>query len=76
MRVFAVGCTHNRHNELNVPDVDMIIHTGDAVSSIDPYRNLKEMNDFLLWFSTLPIKHKVYVPGNHCTSMNLSLIHI
>jgi hypothetical protein len=44
----------------------MIIHAGDCANSRHLQVNQKETEDFLDWYSSLNIKHKILVPGNHC----------
>jgi Icc-related predicted phosphoesterase len=58
--------THTYHNLLDVPeDIDMVIHSGDATNPKNPYLSEDEMQNFIYWYSLLPIKHKVFVAGNH-----------
>jgi Icc-related predicted phosphoesterase len=52
----------------------MVIHSGDATNPRDPYKNEVEMRDFIDWYSLLPIKHKLYVAGNHDTSIERNFI--
>jgi Icc-related predicted phosphoesterase len=42
-----------------------VIHSGDATNPKDPYLSEDEMQNFIYWYSLLPIKHKVFVAGNH-----------
>ena len=61
--IFAFSDTHGNHRKLQVPEnVDIVICAGDAVED-----NLvgDEYDDFIEWFSTLPCKWKIFVPGNH-----------
>lgn len=61
MKIVAISDTHNRHEELTIPDGDVFIHAGDATNkSSEP-----ELNDFLDWMTALPQKHKIFIPGNH-----------
>ena len=67
--IFAFSDTHGRHRDLRVPEVaDIIICAGDTVED-----NLKggEYDDFIEWFSSLPAKWKIFVPGNHELSFEL-----
>ena len=67
--IFAFSDTHGNHRRLQVPeDADIIICAGDAVED-----DLKggEYNDFISWFSSLPAKWKIFVPGNHELSFDL-----
>lgn len=53
--------THGRHRDLEVPEGDVFVHSGDALY----YGSAKELADFLSWLRELPHRHKIYVPGNH-----------
>ena len=69
LTIFAFSDTHGSHRCLQVPeDADIIICAGDAVED-----NLvgDEYDDFIEWFSALPCKWKIFVPGNHELSFEL-----
>lgn len=64
MRVMALSDTHGKHELLNLEDffgIDMIMHSGD-ISNIGNYL---EVERFLKWYHELPVKHKVFILGNH-----------
>lgn len=68
-KIFAFSDTHGVHRDLRVPEeADIIICAGDAVED-----DLKggEYDDFIEWFSSLPTKWKIFVPGNHELSFEL-----
>ena len=72
--IFAFSDTHGIHRELQVPEnVDIVNCAGDAVED-----NLvgDEYDDFIEWFSALPCKWKIFVPGNHELSFELGQAHI
>lgn len=74
--IWHISDTHGHHNQLKVPEeIDIVIHSGDASNFKDPYRNESEMHSFLTWFSALPVPHKIFVAGNHDTSIEKGLIH-
>jgi Icc-related predicted phosphoesterase len=76
MRIWHISDTHGHHKQLVVPkNIDMVIHSGDASNYKDPYRNEAEMRDFVSWMYKLPIEHKVFVAGNHDTSVEKGLVH-
>jgi len=76
MKTLFISDTHGYHNQLLIEDnTEMIIHSGDAANYKDPYRNLSEMRDFLNWFEALPIKYKIFVAGNHDSSVEQKLIN-
>ena len=75
-KIWHISDTHAHHKQLKVPkDIDIVIHSGDASNYKDPYRNEKEMHSFLTWYSSLDIPHKIFVAGNHDTSIEKGLIH-
>lgn len=61
MRIVCISDTHNRNEQIVIPDGDLLIHSGDAtVRGI-----VEEIEHFNYWFSSLPHKHKIFVAGNH-----------
>jgi len=75
MRIWHISDTHTYHNLLEVPtDIDMVIFSGDCSNPKDPYPNEVEVRAFIDWFGDLPIKHKVFVAGNHDTSIEKGLV--
>lgn len=75
MKIWHISDTHGYHDLLKVPDgIDMVIHSGDCSNPRDPYNNEPEVREFIHWFKSLPIKHKVYVAGNHDTSIEKRLV--
>jgi len=76
MRIWHISDTHGHHKQLSVPkDIDVVIHSGDATNYLDPYRNESEMRNFLTWMHNLKIPNKVFVAGNHDTSIEKTLVH-
>lgn len=76
MRVWHISDTHGHHKNLVVPkDIDLVIHSGDSSNFLDPYRNEAEVRDFITWFYNLDIPNKVFVAGNHDTSIEKTLVH-
>lgn len=63
MKIAIISDTHSKHKNLNIPKVDCIIHAGDFTKTI--LNNREETEEFLEWFSSLDIKYKILVPGNH-----------
>jgi Icc-related predicted phosphoesterase len=75
MKIWHLSDTHSFHNLLKVPyDIDMIIHSGDCSNPRDPYNNEPEVRDFIDWFKMIPVKYKIYVAGNHDTSIEKKLV--
>ncbi len=61
MRIVAFADTHQFHDELVVPDGDVVVCAGDVCRGGERL----ELEIFLGWFEKLPHKHKVFVAGNH-----------
>lgn len=62
MRILHLSDTHNQHHLLhNLPNADIIIHSGD----ISENGTTDEVYDFLNWFCDLDYQHKIFVAGNH-----------
>ena len=75
MRIWHISDTHTYHDLLNVPSgIDMVIHSGDCSNPRDPYNNEPEVREFIDWYKELPIPHKIYVAGNHDTSIEKRLV--
>lgn len=65
MKIIHISDTHEKHQKL-MPflegiDADMIVHSGD----VSHFGGKEACINFLEWFSALPFKHKILVPGNH-----------
>ena len=70
MRIWHISDTHTYHRLLEVPtDIDMVIFSGDCSNPIDPYPNEVEVRGFIDWYRTLKIPVKIFVAGNHDTSI-------
>lgn len=75
MKIWHISDTHGFHRQLQIPEgIDLVIHTGDCSNQIDPYQNEHEVKDFLMWYEQVPIPNKIYIPGNHDTSIERKLI--
>lgn len=61
MKFVTISDTHGKHRGLNLPDGDVIIHSGDFCH----YGSDDDMHDFLKWFNELEFKIKILVGGNH-----------
>lgn len=53
--------THGYHRQLEVPDGDLLLHSGDMTNR-GTLPEVEEFNDFL---AGLPHRHKVVIAGNH-----------
>jgi Icc-related predicted phosphoesterase len=75
MKIWHISDTHMNHGQLTIPSgIDMVVHSGDASNYRDPFLNESQLRAFFDWLSLLPIKHKVFVPGNHDTSLERGLL--
>lgn len=75
MRVWHISDTHTYHEQLKIPEeIDMVFFSGDCSNPRDKFENEKEVRNFITWFSLLPIKYKIFVAGNHDTSIEKGLI--
>jgi len=75
MKIWHISDTHTYHYLLKIPeDIDMVIHSGDCSNPRDPYTNEPEVREFIDWYKELPIKYKIYVAGNHDSSIEKKLV--
>lgn len=62
MKILHLSDTHGLHHQIkNLPEADVIIHSGD----ISHNGAESEVLDFLNWYIELPYAHKIFVTGNH-----------
>src|SRR5690625_565574 len=62
MRILHLSDTHNQHKNLgNLPEADLIIHSGDFSFA----GTESEFRDFLKWFLDLNYQYKIFIGGNH-----------
>lgn len=66
MKICAISDTHRRHNDIYVPEADVLVHCGDFTNQ----GTTDELKSFLHWFSSLPHKHKIFICGNHELGMD------
>ena len=77
MNILHISDTHGFHGTFpneRFEGVDMVIHSGDCSNYRDPYRNANEVLDFIEWYKNIPVKYKIYVAGNHDTSIERRLV--
>lgn len=61
MRIVCISDTHDRHDELHIPEGDVLVHAGDATR-----RGTEEqIRAFAAWMGTMNHPHKIFVAGNH-----------
>lgn len=61
MKIVCISDTHNKHQLINIPTGDVIIHAGDLTEAGTKTETL----NFLSWFSSLPHIYKIFIGGNH-----------
>lgn len=75
MRIWLISDTHNKHGFLQVPSgVDMMICAGDVGLTKNPAINANEVLNFIEWIKSVDIPHKVWIGGNHDTSLAAGLV--
>lgn len=77
-KLLIISDTHEKHESLILPSdietYDVLIHAGDASNHRIPALNERGMLDFIDWYAAIPIKNKIYVPGNHDTAFAHKLV--
>jgi len=61
MKFVTISDTHGKHRNLNLPDGDIIIHSGDFCH----YGSHSDLYDFLEWYKELEFEVKILIGGNH-----------
>jgi len=61
LKVVCISDTHGRHRDLQVPEGDILIHSGDFTL----FGRKDHAVDFNSWLGELPHPHKIVVNGNH-----------
>lgn len=77
LKLLHISDTHGFHREFpkeTFDGVDIIVHSGDCSNHKLAVMNIGEVQDFMTWFSNLDIKHKIFVAGNHDTSIEAKKI--
>lgn len=72
MKILHISDTHGFHDdfpEATWKDIDVVVHSGDCSNYADVGRNIYEVHKFLNWYEMVPVKHKIFVAGNHDTSI-------
>jgi Icc-related predicted phosphoesterase len=61
LKFTSISDTHGKHNNLQLPAGDVLIHAGDVSSMGKEY----EVLIFLDWFAKQDYEHKIFIAGNH-----------
>lgn len=61
MRIVCISDTHGLHEQIKLPEGDILLHAGDVSKLGKPY----EIEAFLAWFSQQPFSYKIFIAGNH-----------
>lgn len=61
MKIVALSDTHGKHEQLQVPEGDVLLFAGDCSSRGYEW----EVLSFLKWFAAQPHAHKIMIAGNH-----------
>lgn len=71
MRIVTISDTHNRIDNISIPDGDVLVHSGDFCRR----GSVKEAEEFAKSWLALPHKYKVVIAGNHdfCMQNDLEL---
>ena len=53
MKILHISDTHSKHQLLNLPEADILVHSGDFTFAVAD----DEASDFMNWLGNLPYKH-------------------
>lgn len=67
MRIVLISDTHELHDQVQVPDGDLLIHAGDFTM----HGEFDQIVRFNKWMGSLPHKHKIVIAGNHDRTLEL-----
>jgi Icc-related predicted phosphoesterase len=76
LKLWAISDTHSYHNLLQVPECDIVIFSGDSTNYHDRTTNYQEFENFLFWFDSLKITHKIMIAGNHDATLFYNTFNI
>ncbi len=68
IRLVIISDTHNLHDQIVVPDGDVLVHGGDFTGRGTP-DEIRAFND---WLGTLPHRFRVVIAGNHDWGFQIS----
>ena len=62
MKLVLISDTHSLHDQVEVPDGDVLIHAGDFMNHGTRFH---ELESFVKWWNNQPHSIKILVAGNH-----------
>ena len=65
MQIVAISDTHGKHDQVDIPDCDVLVHAGDFTMA----GTLGEVSKFADWMCALPAAYKIVIAGNHDFAM-------
>ncbi|MFP4135324.1 MAG: metallophosphatase domain-containing protein [Halothece sp.] len=68
MKIVVISDTHNRYQELTIPECDVLIHAGD----ISHAGEIQILDDFVKWARSQRVKETVFIGGNHDSTLQTS----
>jgi len=76
IKIISFSDIHGMSGMLKIEgEYDIAIFSGDAGTYQNPYRNQNSILEFIEWYSSLSnIKHRIWISGNHCTSIEHGLV--
>jgi Icc-related predicted phosphoesterase len=78
MKILHISDTHSNHilfpKDIPWESYDLIIHSGDCSNFRRADLNEAEVWAFIEWYSMVPCKNKIYVAGNHDTSIEKRVV--
>lgn len=77
MKLLHISDTHGFHSRFpqeRFEGIDVVVHSGDCSNHYNTMFNEAEVRSFIDWYSRIPVKHKIYVAGNHDTSIERRMI--
>lgn len=72
LKILHISDTHGFHDRFpteRFDGIDVVIHSGDCSNAINPILNTIEVGKFMKWYKDVPVATKIYVAGNHDTSI-------
>lgn len=77
MKIGVFSDTHSHHRMIDMESVkqyDMLIFAGDCSNPRDKYINANEVLNFIEWYESLEVPHKLWIAGNHETSIYFNAV--